>query len=199
MRSVSSIFYGLLTMVIGAVLIAFHSHGELLTWVVILAGIALIVPCLFTMLSTLSASRRRRRAGTDSFSLRLTTTGVMITGFIGIGLGIWLVAAPDFFIRFLAYAFAVLLILYGIYHFCIATWLCGPKRLSAGYYFIPMLLIIAGVVILFTSVRQIKSAVILITGIGLIFSGVSSFCEYLASRRLLTQAESASRPDQPAD
>lgn len=182
MRPKSTILYGLLVILIGALLIAFNNNGELLTWVVVLAGIALIVPCLYTLITTVSDGRRDRAAGTDNLSTRIMSTGVIITSVIGIGLGIWLVASPNFFIRFIAYAFAVILILYGIYHLCVVVWLCAPAKMPLGYYILPLLLIIAGLVILCTDLRNLKSAVIIITGFGLIFAGISSILEYWAVR-----------------
>lgn len=181
MRPKSSIFYGLLVIAIGAVLIAFNNRGELLNWVVTLVGIAFIIPCLYTLISAISDDRRMRRAGSDTIGLRFMTTGVVMTSVIGIGLGIWLVASPDFFIRFIAYAFAVILILYGIYHLCVLVWLCRPVQLPVGYYIIPLLLIVAGVAIIATNLRYIKSTVIIITGLGLIGSGISSILEYVAA------------------
>lgn len=182
MRPASTVFYGILVVLIGILLIVFHNHGELLSWVVILAGISLIIPCLYTLISTVSGERKQRRQGVDTFSLRLMTSGMVVTSVIGIGLGIWLVVSPGFFIGFLAYAFAVLLIIYGIYHLCILLWVCKPLKMPGYFYIIPVLLIIAGLVILFSTVREIQSAVILITGIGLIGAGFSSIIEYIAAR-----------------
>lgn len=183
MRPTSTVFYGFLVIVIGIILIVFHTHAELLNWVVILAGISLIVPCLYTLISTVSGERRQRRnnVAADTLGYRFMSFGVVLTSVIGIALGIWLIVNPAFFIGFLAYAFAVVLILYGLYHLCVILWLCRPAKLPAYFYIIPLLLIIGGVVILCTSVRQIQSTVILITGIGLIGAGLSSFFEYIAT------------------
>lgn len=181
MRPKSSLFYGLLVIAIGILLIVFNNRGELLSWVVILAGLALIIPCVFTLANAINDNRRASRSGTDTFNQRMMTTGVIITSIIGIGLGVWLVVSPNFFIGFIAYGFAILLILYGIYHLCVVIWMCRPLVLPAGFYIIPSLMIIAGLIILLTNVRYIKSAVIIITGIGLIGAGVSSILEYVAA------------------
>lgn len=187
-RPTSTVFYGFLVIVIGIILIVFHTHAELLDWVVILAGISLIVPCLYTLISTISGERKKRsnNIADDTLGYRFMSFGVVLTSVLGIALGIWLIVKPAFFIGFLAYAFAVVLILYGIYHLCVILWLCRPAKLPAYFYIIPLLLIIAGVVILCTSVRHIQSAVILITGIGLIGAGLSSFFEYIATSSVAT-------------
>lgn len=195
MRPKSSLFYGLLVIAIGILLIAFNNRGELLSWVVILAGLALIIPCVFTLINAVNDNRRASHNGTDTFNQRLMTTGVVITSVIGIALGLWMIVSPNFFIGFIAYGFAVLLILYGIYHLCVVIWLCRPLVLPGGFYIIPILMIIAGLVILFTSVRYIKSAVIIITGIGLIGAGVSSILEFVAAGSSKRAIERESRSD----
>ncbi|MCM1110727.1 MAG: DUF308 domain-containing protein [Clostridium sp.] len=182
MRPKSTLFYGMLVMAIGILLIVFSGRGELLNWVVILAGISLIIPCLYTLVATITDERRAASDGADTFSLRMMTSGVVITSVLGIALGIWMLAAPNFFIRFIAYAFAVLLIVYGVYHICVLVWLCRPAVLPWGLYIIPVLMVIAGIAILATSLHDLKSAVIIITGIGLIGSGFSSILEYVSAK-----------------
>lgn len=181
LRPASTLFYGILVIVIGVLLVMFHSNSNLLSWVVILAGISLVIPCLYTLLSTVSGERRERRQGYTSVTSRMMNFGTILTSVIGIAIGIWLIVAPNFFIGFIAYAFAVLLIIYGLYHICVVAWICQPLRLPVWYYIIPLLLIGAGLVILLSSVRQIQSTVILITGIGLIGAGISSLLEYVAA------------------
>lgn len=190
MRPVSTVFYGFLVIVIGILLIVFHTHTNLLDWVVILAGITLIIPCLYTLITTLSGERKARRGGYTSFNTRMMTSGIVLTSVIGIALGVWLVATPAFFIGFLAYAFAILLIIYGLYHICVLVWFCRPVAMPIWFYIIPVLLIVAGVVILGTSVREIQATVILITGIGLVASGFSSITEYVVANRPVRPTES---------
>ena len=46
-------------------------------------------------------------------------------------------------------------------------------------------MILSGVIILFTSLREINSAVVLITGIALVLSAINTMLEYRSRRALL--------------
>lgn len=193
MRPKSSIFYGLLVMAIGILLIVYCKHTQLLSWVVILVGASLTIPCIYTLVSTIISERKRTPV--DGFNIRLTGFGAIVASIIGIGVGIWLMCVPDFFIGFIAYAFGAILIIYGIYHLCVIIWLCAPAKLSGGFYIIPLLLIAAGVVILCTNVRTIQSTVILITGIGLVCSGFNSIIEYVGTSNAYRAIKAAEKKE----
>ena len=182
MRSKSSLFYGFVVMAIGILLIVFNRRGELLSWVVILTGLALIVPCAYTLITAIADRRRARNDNADSVNLELYDTGMTITSVIGIAVGAWMVINPGFFIGFLAYAFAIILLAFGLYQVVTVALLAKPLQLSGGFYIIPVLLIVAGVVILCTSVRNIQYMVVLITGIGLVCAGFNTILGYTSGR-----------------
>lgn len=87
---------------------------------------------------------------------------------------------PTFFVGLLAYIFAALLILYGIFHIIVIGFWAKPIVLPMWFYVIPVLMIVAGVVLLCTSVRTLNSAVVLITGIALVASAVNSLLEMVS-------------------
>lgn len=180
MRPKTSLFYGILVIAAGILLIVFNGRAQLLSWVVILAGISLAVPCLCSLVSAISSNRQARRDGTGSMSLSILNSGVVIASLIGIGAGVWMIVHPAFFIGFLAYAFAVIIILYGVYQILEIAWIYRPQ--PAGLYVVPILMIVAGLVILFSSVRAIQSTVVLITGISLVCAGVNAILEFALSK-----------------
>lgn len=180
----SSLFYGLAVTAIGILLLVLNGRAELLSWVVMLVGLSIIVPCIYMMAATLSARRQARRDGVSSPASSMADICITITSVLGILLGLWMVFNPGFFIGFLAYAFAILLILYGIWQIVQIGYIYRPQ--PAGLYVVPVLMIAAGCVILFSSVRTIQYTVVLITGISLICAGINSILSYVAGQRRIS-------------
>lgn len=178
MRPRSSLFYGFVVLAIGILLIVFNKRGELLSWVVILAGLSMAIPCVYTLISAIADKRRARRDNADTAGLSLYDTGMTITSVIGIAIGAWMMINPAFFIGFLAYAFAILLIIYGIYQIVALAVISQPLMLPWYFYIIPVLMVVAGFIILCTSVHNIQNIVVLITGIGLVCAGFNSILQY---------------------
>jgi len=176
----------LVVFVAGILLIAWHSRIDILQWVVVLAGITLIVPALYSFIIALG----RRRRGEGDEMRRTARTSTLWTSVAAIALGVWMVVNPSFFAGLLAYMFGAVLILYGIYHIVLMTYWLRPAVFPFWFYIIPVLMLASGIVILSTSVREMNSVVVLITGIALVASAVNSMLEYTASassaRRSLT-------------
>lgn len=176
----------LVVFVAGILLIAWHSRIDILQWVVVLAGITLIVPALYSFIIALG----RRRRGEGDEMRRTARTSTLWTSVAAIALGVWMVVNPSFFAGLLAYMFGAVLILYGIYHIVLMTYWLRPAVFPFWFYIIPVLMLASGIVILSTSVREMNSVVVLITGIALVASAVNSMLEFTASassaRRSLT-------------
>ena len=154
----------LIVMLVGILLIVWHQRVDVLNWIVLAVGIMLIVPGLYSCISALV----RKSLG-------------------AIALGVWMVVSPAFFVGLLAYIFGAILILYGIFHIIVVAVWSRPFILPWWFYLIPVLMIIAGVVILCTDVRTINSAVVLITGIALVASSVNSVLEISATNPARTK------------
>ncbi len=84
-----------------------------------------------------------------------------------------MVVEPGFFVGLIAYLFAAVLILYGIYEIVLMAWLSKPFAMPFGFYIIPVVLIAAGVVILCTTVRTMNAVVVLLTGILLVCAALN--------------------------
>lgn len=166
----------LVVFIAGILLIAWHSRIDILQWVVILVGVALIVPALYSFIIALGR-KRRGEGGEDERTARTSTLWASVAA---IALGIWMVLDPTFFAGLLAYMFGTILILYGIYHIVLMSYWLRPFTMPFWFYIIPVLMIISGIVILCTSVRMMNDVVVLITGIALVASAVNSVLEYTA-------------------
>lgn len=173
----SNWFTTLVVFVAGVLLIAWHSRIDILQWVVILVGITLIVPALYSFIIALG----RRRRGEGDQTVRTARTSTLWASIASIALGVWMVVNPSFFAGLLAYIFGGILILYGIYHIVLMSYWLRPLVFPFWFYIIPVLMIAGGIVILCTSVREMNSVVVLITGIALVASAVNSMFEYSAS------------------
>ena len=167
----------LVVFIAGVLLIAWHSRIDILQWVVILVGITLIVPALYSFIIALG----RKRRGEGKETGRTARTSTLWAAVAAIALGVWMVVGPSFFAGLLAYIFGAILVLYGIYHIVMMSYWLKPLVFPFWFYVIPVLMIGAGIVILASSVREMNSVVVLITGIALVASAVNSVLEYTAS------------------
>lgn len=167
----------LVVFVAGVLLIAWHSRIDILQWIVDLVGITLIVPALYSFIIALG----RKRRGEGDETVRTARTSTLWASIGAIALGVWMVCDPTLFAGLLAYIFGALLVLYGIYHIVLMSYWLRPFAFAFWFYVIPVLMIIAGIVILASSVRDMNSVVVLITGIALVASAVNTLLEYTAS------------------
>lgn len=167
----------LIVMLVGILLIVWHQRIDVLNWIVIAVGIMLIVPGLYSCISALVRKGEKNREKVD-YSAASST---IVASIGAIALGIWMVLSPAFFVGLLAYIFGAILILYGIFHIVVVAVWSRPYILPWWFYLIPVLMIIAGVVILCTSVRTMNSVVVLITGIALVASAVNTILEISAT------------------
>lgn len=168
---------GLIVLAVGVLLIVWHQRIDVLNWMVIVVGLMLIVPGLYSLISALvRKGEDRSRRGSHS-----APTSTVIASVGALALGLWMIVDPAFFVGLLAYIFGAILILVGIYHIIYLSVWSRPFVLPFWYYVIPVLMIAAGVVVLCTSVRTMNSVVVLITGIAFVCSGVTTFLEIAAT------------------
>lgn len=178
----------LVVFVAGILLIAWHSRIDILQWVVITVGLVLIIPALYSFIVALGRNRRGENGETG----RTARTSTLWANAATILLGIWMVADPTFFAGVLAYIFGAVLLLYGIYHIVLMCYWLKPVTFPFWFYIIPVLMIASGIVILCSSVREMNSVVVLITGIALVASAVNSTLEYAScssERRAIKRAQ----------
>ena len=116
-------------------------------------------------------------------------TAYLASGIVLLLLGLWLIFDSSFFISFVIYVLATMLILMGVWH--IITIKLFGKVMEAPYWvwIIPALLIVGGLAIFFTGARVTFSAIVLITGILLVLSAFNVLLNAVAGRREVTRSE----------
>ncbi|MDE6859763.1 MAG: DUF308 domain-containing protein [Duncaniella sp.] len=164
----TDIFTSIIVGIAGIAMIVLHNRIGIMEWIVIMIGVMFIIPGVFSVL--LGALSKQRKSTTS-----------VIAGIGAIALGVIMCAMPVQFAGIMVTIFGCLLIVNGVYHLCFVAWLSRPFVLPFYYYIIPVLLIVTGVVVMFTSVRTINSIVLLVTGIAFVCSSVSSLMEWIAT------------------
>ena len=174
MNAKSNTLTAVIFFIAGILLIIFNERINLLAWVSILIGVTFIIPSAYSLYVSLTAKG-------DS----TTKTQLSIMSVAGLVMGLCMCIFPNVFAGIFVYLFAALLIIGGIYHILIISYMSRPLVLPGYLYIIPALMILSGVIILFTSLREINSAVVLITGIALVLSAINTMLEYRSRRALL--------------
>lgn len=155
----------LLTAAVGVLLIIFHGKLDLLNWIILAMGVVIAIPCFYNMIASFGKSRRDSKGN--------VIVSNVVASVAGVALGLWMIINPAFFVGMMAYLFAVIMIVYGIGQIVLVGYMSRPYRLPFWFYIIPVILIVAGVVILCTSVHTMNSVVVLLTGIMLVLSAVN--------------------------
>lgn len=180
---------------VGVLFVIWHSRIDLLSWIVVAMGVLLIIPGAYNMITSMAGRRQARRIAAGE-SVAVTKRGAgrnadissMLASVCTIGLGVWMLVNPDFFVGMLAYLFAVLLIAYGLYQIYSLAYLSRPYVMPWFFYIVPVVLVAAGVVILCTSVRTMNSVVVLVTGIMLMVSAVNRALQCMSQYPLKTRS-----------
>ncbi len=171
-------------LIIGVLLIAFHATTNLFEIMVVAIGVVLLIPSIITLFAGFNGKKmpdgtRQRRPWYLAASA--------IAGLVG---GTLLVVMPGFFAAYIIYTLAILLIVVGIIQI---LYLSGEGRdiggMPAGWYTMPWLTVIAGIVILIVGPERLAALITIITGIVLTLYGINGLLSAAAhSRMAKTQA-----------
>lgn len=173
----SNLFTAIIVGVVGILLIVLHSHIDLLDWVSIAVGLMFILPSLYVLCCSLGSKEK-------------LPAGIAFVSVGGIILGLLMCVFPSAFAGFFVYVFAALLVVFGVYQIVdLASW-NKSVRFPFYFYIIPILLVATGIVMLCTSLRDINTVVVLITGIALIAFSVNTICEYVRTRKAVRSIDS---------
>lgn len=176
-------FSALLILIAGIVLCFLFNHNNVLVTIVYIVG------ALFTAtgaVNVIVASSRRSNGKSGA----VTTAVGWIAGLGGIGLGAVMLISPHSFTDILVYVFAIALILAGLWHFFTLSYSFRPLRMPGWLYFLPLIVLVGGVVILCsTSVRENVPVSVLMTGIGGIIFAVTTFLEIMIGTHMRHKAD----------
>lgn len=185
MNGKTDLVTSIIVAVAGIAMIVMHQRFAVMSWIVVLLGIVFIIPGVFSILM-------------GTFSKTRKSTTAIFTGIGATALGVIMCAMPGLFAEILVFIFGFLLIVSGVYHLCFVAWLSRPFILPFYYYILPVLLIVAGIVIMCTDVRTVDSIVLLITGIAFLCSSFSSLVEWIATHPSRKSQAMSSTGDKPA-
>jgi len=174
MNTRSNIVTNILILIVGVVFIFMQSRQDVLHAIVLILGILFIAASVLNLIMLYVG-----KTHADSSSGRIS--GVLASG-AAIALGIWMTVNPDDIINVIVYAFAVLLILGGLYHLYMLAYGYRPLRFPVWLYIFPALLVIAGVTMLLIGGPKIQDYIVLITGIAMVIFSACSFLEYAGQR-----------------
>lgn len=161
----------LVSVVVGVILIALHGHDGLLNWVVEAIGALVALVGLCVALAQIFQHKMDRN---DLY---------LVAGVVAFGIGLWLVFDSEFFVSFVIYVLALVLILAGAWHMFTLRVFNKTYHVPLWLWVIPAILIVGGLAVLFMGVRVTAGAIVLICGIGLILSAVGSFSETVSKMR----------------
>lgn len=162
----------IIILIVGIALIVMHSQIDVIRWIVILIGCALLIPAVFNLIWILL---RRRRTGSD---IREANDGSSIAVSIITGLlGIWIVCMPDFFAAFIVYLFAALLVFLAIIDVVLMIKASSPVRPPFWFYIVPIAMIVVAILLLASPLGTINATIVLVTGIAMTASGLNRLVE----------------------
>lgn len=161
----------LLTVIAGVVLIIIHVNTSILETVVKIIGILVALVGLFMFIAQMLQRRERR-------NWWYVTLGVAMAI-----VGLWLWLDAGFFVGFVVYVLALVLVLDGVWHIISLRRSGRLMHVPFWLWLIPALMIVGGVTIFFIGFRVAISAIVLIVGIGLVLSAVNGFAESVNTMR----------------
>lgn len=160
----SSCFRAICILLLGILLVAYPAKTtELL---VVAVGFAFLVPSLVYLIAYISAMRSKKN-NPNGYTPRypIMETGSLLFGLV-------LILMPTFFITILMYVLGALLVLFACNQIVNLISIRRFAKLSFGFYIIPLLILITGVLFLIDPV-QIASSPFMILGICCIVSALS--------------------------
>lgn len=167
----------------GLLLTLLYDEARLMESVVIVAGVMFLVPSVIALVLMMAqASKAVAGEYADEPRAGIENGGVLpLLG--GICFGLSLILRPLLFVEILSYIFAAVLLLGGVYHIVVLFITSRKVGVSLWLYLLPLLVAVAGFVLLITDVRTVEKWVNLITGISLMCISLASLLEYIDSRR----------------
>ena len=183
-----------LILALGVVFIWLYDRDTLPRSIVLLCGLAFVVPALIRLLSMFVS----RRSDRPSAGLRLIQ---MICGIGGLGLGLAIILLPDVFRPLLVYPFAALMIAGGAFQVFQISHKYRPVDYPSWMFVAPILILSAGVVLLCVNslhTPENEQWVVLVTGIAGVLFGINGLFVTVLSHRLPQLRKGAETADKAA-
>lgn len=141
--------------VLGVILLL---NPSAVNYVVVTIGIIFIIPGLLAFVNYLLSSQEKR-----------PDTVYIFAGLGSLLLGLALVVVPDFFITVLMYILGTVLVLGGIEQLVVLLRARKFTDVARGFYFTPLLLLIAGIIVLINPFKTAQTIFMLIGAMCLVY------------------------------
>ena len=179
MKGLSNTFLrAICALVVGLVLVAFPDRAG--DYFIITIGIIFLIPSLVSILAYATARAEERG-------------GFPILGIGSLIFGLWLIVAPGFFANLLTYVLGFILTMGGVQQL---AGLVAARRwtsVPAGFYVVPSLIVLAGLLAIFNPMGVQKAAFIVIGASSLVyaFSELLNWFRFLRNKPRKDSAEKA--------
>lgn len=180
---------------LGVVFIWLYDRDTLPRSIVMLCGLAFVIPAVISLISVFFAGKNSRR-GSGARVIQ------MICGIGGLVLGLCIIFLPGVFRPLLVYPFAALLIFGGAFQIFQLSHKYRPVDYPAWMYLVPVLVLVAGVVILCVPTLREPSSqpwVVLTTGIAAVLYGINGLLISILPHRLPPLQHDTKKADKKDD
>lgn len=175
MRSKSLTWTGVIVLIVGIALIFLRATA--INIIVMVIGTMFLLAAAINLYFIFSSTR----ITVDENGRRLPRSGVsagsVLTAIAAAALGLWMLLDPASLSSMVVYVLAGVLIIAGVYHICLLAFGFKPVSFPFTFYLLPILLAVAGIVVLIIGAATVKSYIVLITGIAMIAYSVCCFLE----------------------
>lgn len=170
MKSKSLIWTYLFSLAAGILLIVFSGSGSIFRSIVVALGFLFLVPSIVALVMSIWPPK-------DDKGTRELKWYLIFTSALGVAFGVLLLAIPSFFVQWIVYTLAAILIFCGI---------AGIVFMRAGdlpdadwyMYALPVLTLICGLVIVFVGPGATEKVIALLAGIFLTVYSINGFWGY---------------------
>lgn len=158
MSEKSSFWTYIFVLAAGIVLICLHKNISLLSWMVTAVGVMFALPGLIGLISAIVRNHHQR-----------PVNGLSVTSSIGsLVFGVIMIAWPQPFVGVFVYILAAAVIVGGLWQIWALSVEYRTAKMPLWLYILPGLSVIAGVVVLCSSLRTIEAMFTLVTGIAMV-------------------------------
>lgn len=175
------------TLIIGILLLVFTGRTNLFNIIVVIIGVLFILPSVTVLFMGFSG----RRAADGSRASR--PWYVALTAIGGLVFGVLLVVMPGFFVRYLIYTLAVILILEGIAQITnISALGIDVGGLPNSWYIMPWLTVAGGVAMIIIGPERLANAATVVTGVLMVLysvNGLMSAGAHRSARKRIARAQ----------
>ncbi|MDE6010411.1 MAG: DUF308 domain-containing protein [Muribaculaceae bacterium] len=171
MKSKNYVITYLSALVIGILLLIYHQDQAIYQTIVMVIGALIAVPSLVLLLTMLV----RKRPAASSTAADAVAIASAVAAAAGLAFGIWMICTPEFFIKAIIYTLGAILILVGVAQMTYVYQAARPFRPAIGWFIVPFLTLLAGVVIILLGPDKVSSSAGLITGIVLVVYAANGF------------------------